>query len=99
MDFVAKPRPGDGTALNHAWACGTDTAYSQALVAVVALSKRLLNSRFLTFSESKCCLSDEWRTESVVKASSWVTCWLNIAIAACRWVNWVMGGKVPKRDC
>ena len=82
----AKLRPGDGTVLNYVWACGADTANSQALVAV-ALPKRLLNSRFSTFSESKCCLGGEWRT-----------CWLNIVTASCKWVKWVMGGKGPERE-
>ena len=47
---------------------------SRALVAVIALCKRLLNASFSTFSDSKCCLGGERRTETVVKASSWATC-------------------------
>lgn len=43
------------------------------------------------------CMGVE-RTASVLKASSWVTCWLNIAIAACRWVHLVVGGKAPERE-
>ena len=53
---------------------GTDSANSWALVAVVALCKRLLNASFSTFSDSKCCLGGERRTETIVKASPSVTC-------------------------
>ena len=35
------------------------TPLTRALVAVVALGKRLLNASFLTFSDSKCCLGGE----------------------------------------
>ena len=72
--FKCKTKDWDGTVLNHARACGGDSANSRALVAAVALCKRLLNASFSTFSDSKCCLGGERRTETVVKASSWATC-------------------------
>ena len=77
---------------------GTDSANSRALVAVVALCKRLLNASFSTSSDSKCRLGGERRTETVVKASSSVTCWLNIAIAVYKCVNSMVGGKAHERE-